>query len=256
MTITDTIDRWEIEIADLDGREPSEWEAIDLSLNESQYSYIRLGLLLEKIRNKCYWKYTAGKFGSFKDWCRERMDLTIWQANSYIESAKVAIYLANAGYTKIPRNFSQAAALIPAYNDEVDYYQSRPVLERVWEAACKLKKITANAIRSIINPDAIEKESTKLPKHLRDRAAKQAAKKGMSIDEYLADLIGQDEYQDDIIDAEISPEVITEPDPELGRVVDRLERSWKPNLIDRSVESFDNLMNNLVGNFIPRVQIE
>ena len=252
--ITDTIDRWQIEIADLDGRESSEWEDLDRYLNESQYSYIRLGLLLEKIRNKCYWKYA--KFKSFADWCKRRMDLTIWQANSYIQSAKVAIYLANAGYSKIPRNFSQASSLIPTFEAEVDYYQSRPQLEKVWETVCQLPKITANAIKRIINPDAIEPQSTKLPKHLREIAAKQAKRKGMSLDEYLEDLILQDEYQDEIATDDPS-EIITAPDPELGKVVDRLERGWREvNLIDRSVDAFDRLMDNLIGNYIPRVQLE
>ncbi len=226
---------------------PDDWNLLDTMLNQSQYGYIQLGMLLERIRNTCYWKLCGRKYASFKDWLADRMQLTVWQAHQYIDAANVAIYLSST-FTKLPRNFSQAVALIPAMGDGS--------IDSIWETVCKLPKITANAIKRIVNPDAIEKDSTKLPKHLRDRAAKQAARKGMTIDEYLADLIGQDEYQDDIIDAEISPEVITEPDPELGRVVDRLERSWKPNLIHRSVESFDNLMNNLVGNFIPRVQIE
>lgn len=253
--ITDTIARWEIEVSDLDARQPSEWEDLDRYLNESQYSYIRLGLLLEKIRNKCYWKYAAGKFGSFKEFCQRRMDLTIWQANSYIESAKVAIYLANAGYVQIPRNFSQAASLIPAYNDEVGYYQDRPVLERVWEQACQLPKITANAIKSLINPDwEPPSRLGKIDKILYDRAAKQAKKKGMSVDEYLEDLIGADEYEEAFETIDV---VVTEPDPELGAIVDRLERKWQGvKIVDLSVDTFDNLMHNLIGNFIPKVQLE
>jgi hypothetical protein len=63
------IDRWIEEISILDTKWATDWGNLDEYLDESQYSYVRLGLLLEKIRNTSYWNLAAGKFETFRKWC-------------------------------------------------------------------------------------------------------------------------------------------------------------------------------------------
>ena len=195
----DIIDKWVDEIQFLDTKWATDWDDWDNYLDESQYSYIRLGLLLEKIRNTSFWQLVAGKFSSFRDWCTARMKLNIWQVNSYIEAAQVAIYL-NAMHLEIPRNYSQAVALIPAYKAEEGYYGERPQLDRVWAEACKLKKITADAIKQIINPEAesIKKKVT-LPTAILEQLQERAAMHEMTIDEYLEYLMELEQAESESI---------------------------------------------------------
>lgn len=215
----DIIDKWVSEILTLDTKWATDWDDWDNYLDESQYSYVRLGLLLEKIRNTSFWQLVAGKFSSFRDWCSARMKLNIWQVNSYIEAAQVALYL-NGADLEIPRNYSQAVALIPAYKAEEGYYGERPELDRVWAEACKLKKVTADAIKRIFDPSIVEKESTKLSKGFLEKAKKAAAKQGLTLEEYLEHLIDADTDEGAVIE--------TLPfTPEEDAAVDNLDRQFR-----------------------------
>jgi hypothetical protein len=215
----DIIDNWLDEILRLDTQWAEDWEDWNDCLDQSQYSYVRLGLLLEKIRNTTYWKLAAGKFSSFREWCLVRMKLNIWQANSYIDAAQVATYLSNST-DGIPRNYSQAVALIPAYKAEEEYYGERPQLDRVWAEASKLKKVTADAIKRIFDPSIVEKESTKLSKIFLDKAKQAAAKQGLSLEEYLDRLIDSDNSEG----APVDSMPIT---PEQEAALDDLDRQWR-----------------------------
>jgi hypothetical protein len=217
----DIIDKWIQEILRLDAKWSEDWIEWDEYLDECQYSYIRLGLLLERIRNTNYWKLAAGKFSSFREWCEARMKLNIWQVNSYIESAQVAIYL-RENDNGVPRNYSQAVALIPAYKAEEGYYGERPQLTRVWEEASKLKKITADAIKRIFDPSIVEKESTKLSKSFLEKARQAAAKQGLSLEDYLDHLVEADNDEGGLPNS--TPVTL-----EQELAIDELERGWKSN---------------------------
>lgn len=220
----DIIDNWIDEIQYLDTKWAEDWDDWENYLDESQYSYIRLGLLLEKIRNTNYWKLAQGKFTSFREWCLSRMKLNIWQVNSYIEASKIALYL-NGGNLEVPRNYSQAVALIPAYKAEEGYYGERPELDRVWDEACKLKKITADAIKRIFDPSIVETESTKLSKGFLEKAKKAAAKQGLTLEEYLEHLIDADTDEGAVVE----PLPFTQEDRSAVDSLDRQFRSIAPN---------------------------
>ncbi len=113
----------------------------------------------------------------------------------------MAIYLAQAGFDILPKNYSQAATLVKIYNQEVGYYEERPALERAWKnilATNDPTEITTYRINAEIDPDWDEKQSLKLPKALLDRAKKIAKSKGITVREYLTDLMDVDEEGDDI----------------------------------------------------------
>jgi hypothetical protein len=147
------------------------------------------------------------------------MKLNIWQVNSYIEAAQIAIYLNNSA-DGIPRNYSQAVALIPAFKAEEGYYGERPQLERVWAEASKLKKVTADAIKRIFDPSIVEKESTKLSKGFLDKAKKAAQKQGLTLEEYLEHLIDADTDEGAVVD----PVPFTAEDE---AAVNSLELQWR-----------------------------
>jgi hypothetical protein len=200
-SLLNLVNGWLIEAYDTDARHPAEWAELEEQLATTQYAYIKFGLLLERIRAKCFYKYAEAKLSSFKDFCTQKIHLTVWQANSYIQAAKVAVYLAQAGFDTLPKNYSQAATLIKVYNQEVGYYDERPALEQAWKnilAANTPTEITTHRINAEIDPDWAEKQSQKLPKVLLDRAKKIAKAKGITVREYLTDLMDGDEESEEI----------------------------------------------------------
>jgi hypothetical protein len=217
------IDDWLDQVARMDARNPQAWWNLDLQLAENQYSYIKLGLLLEKIRNNSYWKYCGEKLSSFKQFCLNKINLTCWQANSYIEAAKIAIYLKDAGFTVLPKNYSQALALGKVYQAEVGYYLDRPALEQAWSnitTANEPSEITANKIRAEVDPGWAERQPIKLPQRILDRAKKMAKLKGMTVEEFLGDLM---DGAEDLGREPIEPATSIEETTELDQVLDDLD---------------------------------
>jgi hypothetical protein len=225
---------------------------VETELLTSQYAYVKFGFVLEKVRNQCMWKRCAQKFADFRQFCQQKVNLTIWQANNAIESANVALKLVSLGFTELPRNASQALALAKLSIER---------LGEVWEQIIQNHephKITADIIKYAIDPDKEPSSSTiRLPKHVIDALTERAISCGMTLGEYLAELaaVGED-------DDEVSPqEVKFEVNPEMAAIIDRVEYQWlKPisenflETVDRSVDAFDRLMDNLIGQFIPPVR--
>jgi hypothetical protein len=258
-----SLEDWYREIQDIDIKDPWGWDWLNNQLFNTQYSYIKLGFLLTKIRNTCAWKYCGEKFHSFKQWCREIVHLPIWQVNQYIEASEIANYLKNHASGVLPKNLAQCMALKKAYHAEVEYYGERPQLDAAWANVThhyKPHQITAGKIHATVDPDWQDNQPSKIERTIVDRAVQQAAKKGMTLNEYLGDLIGQDEYEETI---DLNPtETQSDITDEQVAALDALDRQFKAidkpvepkKIIDRTVDSFDRLMDNLIGQFIPPVQ--
>jgi hypothetical protein len=112
--IDDLVPNWIDDIFRLDARNHEEWQSLDRQLAAAQYGYIKFGLMLEKIASNRLYRYCDRKFANFKQWCQSRVQISAWQAKSYIDAARVSIYLFECGLP-IPRNYSQASALAPLY---------------------------------------------------------------------------------------------------------------------------------------------
>ncbi len=249
-SLLNIIDEWVNAAFDIDARQPTEWAELDEQLITTQYAYIKFGLLLERIRTNCFYKYAQVKLSTFKQFCTEKIRLTVWQANSYIQAAKVAVYLAQAGFEILPKNYSQAAALIKVYNSEVGYYQERPALIAAWEnilAANTPTEITTYRINAEIDPDWAEKQSMKLPKVLLDRAKKMAKAKGITVGEYLTDLMDEDEEPDDI--CVVAP---IELSTEEVQILDDLDREFT-TLSERISGNYQTLTSPIIDEIAKRV---
>jgi hypothetical protein len=244
----DLVQLFQAEILEIHKTDVDDWEA-DLMIG--QYAYVKFGLLLERIRNGCWWNRCVEKFSDFRAFCQSKINLNIWQVANTIKSANVAVKLAALGFEQLPRNASQALKLADLSMDR---------LAEVWGNVIKnneAHKITALAIESQINPDAQPlKAKIMLPVDLVDRIHHDAAVAGLSVADYLAGLVtGEDP-------SETQPQGEPEPvDPVVEEILDALDRKFQA--IDRPVEpkkfietatdTFDRLMNNLVGQFIPPV---
>lgn len=77
----------------------------------SQDAYIKFGLILEQFRNKSWWKRCQEQFRDFREFCKQKVNLSRWQVVNAIKSANVAVKLVFLGYSDLPRNASQALAL-------------------------------------------------------------------------------------------------------------------------------------------------
>jgi hypothetical protein len=259
MDIQNTLNQWVDEIQFLDMHQPAEWEQVDEELFTAQYSYIKLGLLLTKIRNTASWKYCAGKFESFKAWCQSRVNVAVWQATQYIEAAEIAMYLARTSCEVLPKNLSQCLALRKAYHAEVTYYGERPQLSAAWANVTnhyKPHEITAGKIHATVDPDWLDNQPSKIDRSIVDRAVQQAAERGMTLNEYLGELIGADEDEGSVV-----PKPSYLPDQEAIEILDALDREFKAigsiepkKIMETAVNSFDRLLDNLIGQFIPPVQ--
>jgi predicted DNA binding CopG/RHH family protein len=223
--LLDLIEEWKADLFDLNFKDADGWSDANRALASAQYAYIKFGLILEKIRNECAYKYCEDKLKTFAQFCRQKLKLTVWQANSYIEAADTAMYLADSGFEVLPKNYSQAAVLTKAKKLETGYYQDHPMLEQIWGtlvANTASEKITANAIEKAIDPDYDEKQSLRLPKRLLTRAKIQARLKGITVEAYLDELMNADADEGCIVD----PDVASQVTPEMSQIIDELELQW------------------------------
>ncbi|WP_310485107.1 hypothetical protein [Chamaesiphon sp. VAR_48_metabat_403] len=248
MQISDLIHEFEGEIDyDCSG----DIDATEYHLIVSQYAYIKFGLILERVRNQCWWRNCVEKFRDFKQFCQAKVNLSIWQVLNAIKSAQVCVKLVNLGYTELPRNASQALKMSELPEDK---------LAEVWGKvlkSCEGHKITALAIESQIHPDKEPTSSTiRLPAPLMEKLQRQAANTGVSLAEYLGELV------DDRIAEENKVEPVAGSiDTELESIVSAIaktEVSIAPPIVpaqslSRSLDSFNDLMNNLLRGLIPPV---
>jgi hypothetical protein len=244
LNITDLIAEFQIDVQDLDSDDIDDTE---YQLITNQYAYVKFGLILEKIRNRSWWVKCREKFSDFRSFCQSKVNLNIWQVANAIKSAQVAVKLAWLGFTELPRNASQALKM-------GDLSIER--LGEVWGnvvASCPAHKITALAIESQINPDKQPtSETVRLPARVADSLRGQAIAAGMTLTEYLEQLA----FPEDDDDSIEQPEMPIEINAEMSAIIDRVEYQWlKPsNIIDRTVDRFDNLTIDLIGQFIPPVR--
>jgi hypothetical protein len=241
MQISDLIREFECEIDyDCSG----DIDATEYHLIVSQYAYIKFGLILERVRNQCWWRNCAQKFADFKQFCQAKVNLSIWQVANAIKSAQVAVKLVSLGFTELPRNASQALKMAELSIDR---------LGEVWGnviASCEGHKITAHAIESQINPDKQPTSSTiKLPAPLMEKLQRQAANAGVTLSEYLGELV------DDRIAEDNKVEPVTRSiDTELESIVSAIEKvesvKTKPiapaQALNTISDNFNALMNSLV----------
>lgn len=168
---------------------------IENQLMTSQYAYVKFGMMLEAIRNQSWWKRWSEKFKDFREFCQKKVNLNIWQVANAIKSAQVAVKLSFMGFEDLPRNASQALKLSELSPDR---------LGEVWAGVlgkCEGHKITADAIAQEINPDAQPmRSSVMLPVAIADKLSREAVMRGISIGEYIQELMDLEQAESDTVE--------------------------------------------------------
>jgi hypothetical protein len=233
---------------DRDDIDDIEWQLV-----QSQYSYIKFGLILEKIRNRAWWNKCTEKFQDFRQFCQMKTNLSIWQVINAIKSAQVAVKLTFLGFDELPRNASQALKL-----SELSIER----LAEVWGnilAKCQGHKITADAIAREINPDAQPmRSSVMLPVELADKLSREAVMRGISIAEYIGELMDLEQADADAV------EPVTQEFPMAEIISDLLDRDEiEPSLSEvvsieqirpgrTSIDRFRDYLDNVGSKFVTR----
>ena len=228
---------------------PGDMPDIENELTRSQYGYIKFGLLLERIRNGCFWKACSEKFSDFRSFCISKTKITIWQCLNAIESAQVAVRLNSLGYSDLPRNASQALKMSKLSIEDLD---------RVWGDVLTQNpdgKITALAIDWAIDPDKIPvTETIKIPAKLSEKWRQQASDRGLTLTEYLDQLvddrIADDRYSEPVAVSMV--EILAETLNHTPSDIKAKPASTKAKKIaEVTLGNFNDLMNGLIGDFIP-----
>lgn len=244
--VIDLVNEFQSDILDLDRRDMDE---VEWQLMNSQYSYIKFGLVLEKVRNQCMWKACVEKFADFRQFCQRKVNLNIWQVANAIKSAQVAVRLAFLGFEELPRNASQALKM-------ADLSIER--LGEVWGnvlATCQGHKITAGAIEMAINPDKQSStETLRLPAGVAEALRRQAINYGLTLPEYLERLANGEELEPEPPTSEptISDEDMTEIMDNLDLKFAKLSKSQGrksvTQIASEVASSIDDLFTGILGN--------
>jgi hypothetical protein len=243
LSLADLVSEFQSDVLWLDSSNMNEVES---ELMTSQYAYIKFGLVLEKVRNQCMWKKCIQKFSDFRQFCQKIVNLNIWQVSNAIKSAQVAIRLCSLGFNDLPRNASQALKL-------ADLSIER--LGEVWAnvlATCQGHKITAAAIESQIHPDKQPiSGSVNLPTALLEKLQQQAIEHGVTLTEYLEELVDDRIAEDNKVEPvecdidEIIGDLLHE-DRELVKVVDRQPSKSILTMGDEVIDRMDAFFNSML----------
>jgi hypothetical protein len=230
--------------------EKSDTNEIESQLMKSQYAYVKFGMLLERIGKQCMWKNWQEKFSDFRQFCQTKVNLNIWQVSNAIKSAKVAIQLSFMGFEELPRNASQALKLSGLSVDR---------LGEVWEnilKKCAGHKITAAAIEQEIHPDAQPmRSSVMLPVELADKLSREAVMRGISVAEYIGELMDLEQAESEVVDRET---LLPNIEEEIADLLDRVEVvSIEPVKIIKSVgNSIDRMRQAMYDRYLPKWKSE
>jgi hypothetical protein len=228
-------------------------DQVEWDLLGSQYSYIKFGLILEKVRNQSWWKNCAEKFKDFRDFVQAKCNFNIWQAANAIKSAQVAVRLAFLGFEELPRNASQALKM-------ADLSIER--LGEVWGnvlATCQGHKITAGAIEMAINPDKQSStETLRLPAGVAEALRRQAIDYGLTLPEYLERLANGEALEPEppanepaMTDEDLT-EIMDNLDLKFAKLANKSQgRKSVTQIASDVVGAIDDIFTGILGNICP-----
>jgi hypothetical protein len=253
LNLLDLVAEFQSDILDLDRREMDE---VEWELMNNQYSYIKFGLILEKVRNQSWWKNCVEKFNDFRQFCQSKINLNIWQAANAIKSAQVAIRLAFLGFEELPRNASQALKM-------ADLSIER--LGEVWGQVlktCQGHKITAGAIEMAVNPDKQSStETLRLPAGVAEALRRQAIDYGLTLPEYLERLANGEQLEPEpptsepTISDEDMNEIMDNLDLKFAKLSKSQGRKSVAQIASQVADSIDSLFTGILGNICQPMRI-
>lgn len=230
---------------------------------EDSFGFVRVGIAAELVRSRKLWNKSK-LYKDWKDYCSKALKKTSWAIDRTIDASKVVMRLIEFGHSVLPSCEAQCRPMVSMMRNMCEG------LSEAWQSVTDEltpTKITATSIDNIINPDR-EPKLDKLGKGTMKRLSRLAKERGLSPEQLLEELLDDIEEP---IELEPLPRP-QEPTPDdFEQIMEDLDLKFaagntvevipikpaprpqpKPIPASRIIDALDDIMNGLVGKFIPR----
>lgn len=230
---------------------------------EDSFGFVRVGIAAELVRSRKLWNKSK-LYKDWKDYCTKALKKTSWAIDRTIDASKVVMRLIEFGHSILPSCEAQCRPMVGMMRNMCEG------LSEAWQSVTdelSPTKITATSIDNIINPDR-EPKLDKLNKGTMKRLSKVAKEQGMTVEELIDEML--DERQEPI-ELEPLPRPIEPTPDDFEQIMDDLDLKFaaestvevipikptpkpqpEPIPASRIINALDDIMNDLVGQFIPR----
>lgn len=228
---------------------------------EGTFGFVRVGIAAELVRSRKLWNQSK-LYKDWKDYCVKALKKTSWSIDRTIDASKVVMRLIEMGHSILPSCEAQCRPMVSMMRNMCEG------LSEAWQSVTDelgVTEITATTIDRIINPDREPKED-KIGKPTMNRLAKVAKERGLTIEELLQELL--DCVEEPTVELEPLPRKAEATPDDFEQIMSDLDLKFaseipnspqpptpQPKPASRLTKlggAFDDLMNELVGNFIPK----
>jgi hypothetical protein len=147
-----------------------EYEWANHEIKTNLLGWVKVGLIADRVRH--FRLYKEGKFTKWKDYCKTIIGKLPWQVNCLIDSAKVVLELAKAGFETLPSCESQASSLVRYFDKSQFCCDQQQLIEKWREVLSSLPShhITKNSIDETLgHPMMAKKSRITISTHTRER---------------------------------------------------------------------------------------
>ncbi|AFY94637.1 hypothetical protein [Chamaesiphon minutus] len=244
-----SLTQFEFDLDDDLGGGLGDFLSLDELAKDNLFGFVRVGIAADRIRKRKLWQ-CAKIYKDWNDYCTKGLGKTAWYINRTIDAANVVMTLISAGFKILPTCEAQCRPLVKLLGVGLD------AIADVWTkvvSAFTPDKITAGKILAIAEPDRADNQQSKIDRQLVDKLAERAKQRGMTLNEYLEEMLDEDEsqekYWEDFLenkDKDSEPEL----NAEMQAIVDRVEYQWlKPEAAKKSILEAGNEMIDRMDSF-------
>lgn len=227
---------------------------------EDSFGFVRMGIAAELVRSRKLWNKSK-LYTDWKDYCLKALKKTSWSIDRTIDASKVVMRLIDFGHSVLPSCEAQCRPMVAMMRNMCEG------LSEAWQTVTdelSPAKITAIGIDNIINPNREPKPET-IGKGTMNRLAKLAKQRGLTVEELVQQLL---DCSEEPIELEPLPQPLAPTPEDFEQIMEDLDLKFAsqiaktpkppnpdPSPIPRLTKlggAFDDLMNDLVGKFIPK----
>lgn len=227
---------------------------------EDSFGFVRMGIAAELVRSRKLWNQSK-LYTDWKDYCLKALKKTSWSIDRTIDASKVVMRLIEFGHSVLPSCEAQCRPMVSMMRNMCEG------LSEAWQSVTdelSPAKITAMGIDNIINPDREPKPET-IGKGTMKRLSNLAKQRGLTVEELVQELL---DCSEEPIELEPLPRNPSPTPDDFEQIMSDLDLKFavqtpdkpkppnpSPSPIPRLTKlggAFDDLMNDLVGKFIPK----
>lgn len=162
-------------------------------------NWVRVGLVAAKVR---LYRLYQRHFRTFQEFCSQKLGYTTWRINRIIKAALVVKELAEKGFKILPKCEAQASCLVK-YEGEELCQKWQQVID-----ALPAHRITAMAIDDELGHERKKRERIPLSSKIAKRLRQRALQAGMSVEEFLEQILDDEDSEEDELITHVNPKAI------------------------------------------------